>query len=45
MTFKGYTIIYRINIKKDLIELKKQLGTTGAYQKTAEFINQYLSNL
>ncbi|MBT4290665.1 MAG: lipid-A-disaccharide synthase [Deltaproteobacteria bacterium] len=32
-------------IKKDLIELKKQLGTTGAYQKTAEFINQYLSNL
>jgi len=32
-------------IKKDLVALKEQLGTTGAYQQTAEFINQYLNNV
>lgn len=33
------------SIKQDLSELKQHLGTTGAYQKTAEFISGYLKNI
>ena len=32
-------------IKQDLSHLKFQLGTTGAYQKTAEFLSNYLNNI
>ena len=42
--FNGKKIKYK-TVKKDLSDLKLQLGTTGAYQKTAKFLSTYLNNI